>query len=132
MSRFSFEDHAYLHAESASAWSSYDFITGINFNLHQVVEVTGSRFREPSAQLPPWAFVNDHGGWSSFGSEGGGGPSTISVPKPIELGPHVENVVKAIISRDPIAILETGVSIFSEMVANSRHGMVNLSQIAMP
>jgi hypothetical protein len=119
-----------IHAEGANFWSSYDFITGMHFNgSPQIVEIIGRRL--PPAELPPWAFTTDHGGWT-LAPEGGGGASVIGVAKPIDLVPHAENLVKAIVSRDPIGVLEVGVSIFIEMAQNSRVGYAGLSQLAIP
>jgi hypothetical protein len=143
---YSFEER--IHAEGANFWSSYDFITGMHFNgSPQIVEIIGRRLppdeiirlppveitgrRLPPAELPPWAFTTDHGGWT-LAPKGGGGPSVIGVAKPIDLVPHAENLVKAIVSRDPIGVLEVGVSIFIEMAQNSRVGYAGLSQLAIP
>jgi hypothetical protein len=54
------------------------------------------------------------------------------VPKPIDLVPHAENLAKAIVSRDPIGVLEVGVMIAIEMGQNSRIGFPGLSQLAIP
>jgi hypothetical protein len=130
MSRFGFSFEERINAEGADYWSSFDFITGIHFNNNsQVVEVTGSR--PPKAQLPPWAFTTDHGGWTLV-PEGGGGPAVIVVPKPIDLVPHAVNLAKAIVSRDPIGVLEVGVMIAIEMGQNSRKGFPDLYQLAIP
>jgi hypothetical protein len=132
MSKFGFSFEERIDAEGANYWSSFDFITGMQFNgKPQIVEVTGSRLPKPRAELPPWAFTTDHGGWT-LAPERGGGPSVIGVPRPIDLVPHTENLVKAIVSRDPIGVLEVGISIFIEMAQNSRTGYAGLSQIAMP
>ena len=128
MSRFNFEER--INAEGASHPSSYDFITGMHFNSSpQIVEIIGRRL--PPAELPPWAFTTNHGGWT-LPFEGGGAATVIGVPRPIDLGPLIKDPTRATLPPDPIRIIEVGISILIEMGLRSRVGDVGLYQLAIP
>lgn len=130
MSRFGFSFEERIHAEGADHPSSYDFITGMHFNSSpQIVEITGRRL--PPAELPPWVFTTNHGGWT-LPLEGGGAATVIGSPQPIALLPHIKDLAKAAATLDPIEAIEVGISILIEMGQRSRIGDVGLYQLAIP